>query len=204
MARWSLGAWLARQSVRLVVGHTGRMVLLSCPRLSLSRSVCSSGRSRSASTTGCSSAATSANLVLLRQALGLLSVHSRVLFGLEGSASNTSAAYLIWFTSASGAISGVKMNAKLFFMISLATTVACTTIPTGPTLVVMPAPGKPFEVFVADDTVCRQFAERQTGISPQTAATQQIVSGAAVGTAVGAVAEQRSAPPRVILESARG
>jgi hypothetical protein len=80
------------------------------------------------------------------------------------------------------------MNAKLFFMISLATTVACTTIPTGPTLVVMPAPGKPFEVFVADDTVCRQFAEHQTGISPQTAATQQTVSGAAVGTAVGTVA----------------
>ena len=106
--RWSLGAWLARQSVRLVVGHTGRMVLLYRPRLSLSRSVCSSGRSRSASTTGCPSAATSANLVLLRQALGLLSVHSRVLFGLEGSASNTSAAYLIWFASTSRAISGVK------------------------------------------------------------------------------------------------
>src|SRR5580765_1713462 len=84
------------------------MVLLSRPRLSLSRSVCSSGRSRSASTTGCPSAATSANLVLLRQALGLLSVHSRVLFGLEGSASNTSADGRTRCTSTSRAISGVK------------------------------------------------------------------------------------------------
>ncbi len=32
-------------------------------------------------------------------------------------------------------------------------------IPTGPTLAVMPVPGEPFEVFVADDGVCRQFAE---------------------------------------------
>ena len=100
--------WVARRSVRLVVGHTGRMVFLSGPRLSLSRSVCSSGRSRSASTTGCPSAATSANLVLLRQALGLLSVHSRVLFGLEGSASNTSAGGRTRCTSTSRAISGVK------------------------------------------------------------------------------------------------
>src|ERR1700752_1831376 len=55
--------------------HGGRFgwwgVLLPRPRLPLSRSVCSSGRSRSASATGCPGAATSANLVLLRQALGL-------------------------------------------------------------------------------------------------------------------------------------
>jgi uncharacterized protein YcfJ len=80
------------------------------------------------------------------------------------------------------------MNARLLSIILLATITGCATIPTGPTLAVMPAPGKPFEVFVADDTVCRQFADRQTGVDPQTAAAQQTVSGAAIGTAVGALA----------------
>ena len=46
------------------------------------------------------------------------------------------------------------MNARLLFIILLATMTGCATIPTGPTLAVMPAPGKPFEVFVADDSVC--------------------------------------------------
>src|SRR6185503_15887839 len=77
------------------------------------------------------------------------------------------------------------MNAKLLFIIILATITGCATIPTGPTLAVMPAPGKPFEVFVADDSVCRQFADRQTGVSPQTAATQDTMSGAAIGAAAG-------------------
>src|SRR5258708_33970224 len=76
------------------------------------------------------------------------------------------------------------MNARLLFIILLATITGCATIPTGSTLAVMPAPGKPFEVFVADATVCRQFADRQTGGNPQTAATQATVGGAAIGTPV--------------------
>ncbi len=78
------------------------------------------------------------------------------------------------------------MNLKLFFL-GLCTLIAgCATIPQGPTVVVMPAPGKPFEVFVADDSVCKQFAETQTGIHPQQAAAQSTLTGAAVGTAIGA------------------
>ncbi len=80
------------------------------------------------------------------------------------------------------------MNARLFFIILLATITGCATIPSGPTLAVMPAPGKPFEVFVDDDTVCKQFADRQIGVNPQTTAAQDTMSGAAIGTAVGAVA----------------
>ncbi len=37
------------------------------------------------------------------------------------------------------------------------------------------------------DTVCRQFAEHQTSISPQTAAAEKIAGGAAIGTAAGAL-----------------
>ncbi len=80
------------------------------------------------------------------------------------------------------------MKAKLLFPVLLAAITGCATIPAGPTVVVMPAPGKPFEVFVADDAVCRQFAETQTGIHPQQAATQSTVTGAVAGTAVGAAA----------------
>lgn len=80
------------------------------------------------------------------------------------------------------------MDARLLFTLSLVAAVGCATIPTGPTLAVMPAPGKPFEVFVADDSVCRQFAEHQTGTSPQSAAAQKTVTGAAIGTAAGALA----------------
>jgi hypothetical protein len=81
------------------------------------------------------------------------------------------------------------MNARLLsILLLLVTTTGCATIPTGPTLAVMPAPGKPFEVFVTDDTVCRQFAEHQTGASPETAAAEKTVGGAAIGTAAGALA----------------
>ena len=34
----------------------------------------------------------------------------------------------------------------------------CASMPDGPRVAVMPAPGKPFEVFVADDRLCRNFA----------------------------------------------
>jgi hypothetical protein len=62
----------------------------------------------------------------------------------------------------------------------------CATLPTGPSVMVLPAPGKPFEVFQAEDAVCRQWAAQQVGGAPGAPATQQTAVGAAVGTAVGA------------------
>lgn len=35
---------------------------------------------------------------------------------------------------------------------------ACTTIPTGPSVMAMPGSGKSFDQFRADDADCRQFA----------------------------------------------
>jgi hypothetical protein len=40
---------------------------------------------------------------------------------------------------------------------------ACATIPTGPSVTVYPGPGKPFEVFLSDDAVCKQWARQQVG-----------------------------------------
>ncbi len=63
----------------------------------------------------------------------------------------------------------------------------CVTMPTGPTVTVMPGPGKPFEVFMADDALCRQWAQQQIGgASPSQTANQNLATGALAGTMVGA------------------
>jgi len=60
-------------------------------------------------------------------------------------------------------------------------------MPTGPNVTVLPGPGKPFEVFMADDTTCRQWAQQQIGgASPSGTANQNMATGAVVGSAVGA------------------
>lgn len=64
----------------------------------------------------------------------------------------------------------------------------CATAPTGPRVAVMPAPGKPFEVFVADEQVCRNYAQQSIGKSRNEAAAQNFTGAAAIGTAVGATA----------------
>jgi hypothetical protein len=63
---------------------------------------------------------------------------------------------------------------------------ACTTVPSGPRVMVLPGSGKTFEQFQDDDAVCRQWASQQLGKSPQTAAGESTVTGAAVGTLIGA------------------
>ena len=65
---------------------------------------------------------------------------------------------------------------------------ACATVPTGPSVMVLPGTGKPFEHFQADDAACRQFALQSAGITTTKAAGDTMITGAAVGTAVGAAA----------------
>ena len=61
----------------------------------------------------------------------------------------------------------------------------CVQQPMGPTVSVMPAPNKPFDVFAADQAACKQFAEQQVAGGASQANTQQ-VGTAVVGTALGA------------------
>jgi hypothetical protein len=63
----------------------------------------------------------------------------------------------------------------------------CATLPTGPSVRVLPGPNKTFAEFQADDAVCRQWASQQVGMSPQDTANQNTATGAVVGTAAGAV-----------------
>lgn len=61
----------------------------------------------------------------------------------------------------------------------------CVTVPRGPSVRVFPTPGKPYDMFLSEDSYCRQAAERQIGILPQEIADQNTATGAVVGTAVG-------------------
>ncbi len=62
----------------------------------------------------------------------------------------------------------------------------CATIPTGPTVTVLPPPGKNFDQFMADDAICRQWASQQIGGTAQQVANQNTATGAVAGTAIGA------------------
>ena len=48
---------------------------------------------------------------------------------------------------------------------------ACAAVPTGPSVMVWPGVGKPFDQFQVDDMLCRQYAQKQTGVPPGEAGT---------------------------------
>ena len=65
---------------------------------------------------------------------------------------------------------------------------ACATVPTGPSVMVLPGSAKTFEQFQVDDAVCRQWAHQQTGITAGKASSNTTATGAVAGTAIGAAA----------------
>jgi uncharacterized protein YcfJ len=80
------------------------------------------------------------------------------------------------------------MRAMSFLVVGLLMLAGCVALPVGPSVAVMLAPGKPFEVFVADEMVCRQYAAQQVGLAPPQAAAQSVLTGAVAGTVLGAAA----------------
>ncbi len=74
----------------------------------------------------------------------------------------------------------VVVSAALALFVS-----GCATIPSGPSVMVLPGTGKAFEQFQADDGVCRQWALEQTGTTTKKVANESTVTGAAVGTVLG-------------------
>ncbi|UFS70743.1 glycine zipper family protein [Geomonas sp. RF6] len=62
----------------------------------------------------------------------------------------------------------------------------CATLPSGPSVLVLPSEGKPFEQFQGEDAMCRDWAGGQVGISPQQASKESTINGAAIGTVLGA------------------
>lgn len=74
----------------------------------------------------------------------------------------------------------------IFLFLALLVMGGCATIPRGPSVMVLPPPGKPFELFQAEDAICRQWAAQQIGLSPQETINQNIATGAVAGTIIGA------------------
>jgi hypothetical protein len=80
------------------------------------------------------------------------------------------------------------MNGRSGFLLFLLVLLVagCASVPTGPSVMVLPTPGKPFEVFQAEDANCRMWANQQIGQTPQEMVNQNTVVGAAAGTLLGA------------------
>lgn len=74
----------------------------------------------------------------------------------------------------------------IFPLVAVVVLTGCATIPTGPSVMVLPGAGKPFEQFQADDYVCRQWASQQAGGDPAATANQNMAGAAVVGTVIGA------------------
>jgi len=62
----------------------------------------------------------------------------------------------------------------------------CVTVPPGPSVMVLPAPGKPFDMFQAEDLNCRIWAGSRIGGTPAATANQNLIGNAAAGTLIGA------------------
>lgn len=63
----------------------------------------------------------------------------------------------------------------------------CATLPSGPSILVLPGTGKTFERFRADDNMCRRYAYDQVrGMTPAQAASDSGVGSAILGSALGA------------------
>src|SRR5258708_36113893 len=60
----------------------------------------------------------------------------------------------------------------------------CVAAPSGPTVSVLPAPGKPVERFAEEAAYCKQFARQQVTGAPEQA-NDQVIASAVVGTVLG-------------------
>lgn len=78
------------------------------------------------------------------------------------------------------------MKSKFTTLVLALTLAACASEPLGPTVQVLPARNKPFDVFQEDQIICKQYAQQQ--VSGQTdAANKSAVGTAAITTGIGAL-----------------
>lgn len=80
----------------------------------------------------------------------------------------------------------MKLAVKILLLLLVSLTAGCATMPIGPGVRAFPTPGKPYDLFLSEDSYCRQAGERRIGVAPQQIADQHTATGAVVGTAVGA------------------
>ncbi len=78
-----------------------------------------------------------------------------------------------------------KLPARLptkacLLIIPLALITGCASLPTGPRVAVMPAPGKPLDLFTMEDRQCRNYADQSIGIAPREVANQNMMVSAEI------------------------
>lgn len=77
----------------------------------------------------------------------------------------------------------IKLNAAALAVVAA----GCVSMPTGPSMMVLPGTGRSFDEFRADDYTCRQYAQDQIGgTTAQRAAEDAGARSAVVGTLLGA------------------
>jgi hypothetical protein len=72
---------------------------------------------------------------------------------------------------------------RIFGLVCLVGLTACVSAPQGPRVAVMPTPGKPLELFAAEDQYCRGYAQQSIGSDTR---GETAVGSAVVGTLLGA------------------
>ena len=83
----------------------------------------------------------------------------------------------------------MKSSMRILPVALLAALAGCVTVPSGPSVMVLPGDGRNFDQFRFDDQDCRNYAQSQIGGSTaEQAATDSAVKSAVLGTAIGAVA----------------
>ena len=83
----------------------------------------------------------------------------------------------------------MKRAFRLTLLLGALTLGACVTMPSGPSVMVLPGTGKGFDQFRVDEFECKQYASSQVGgDSPNQVAGDSVAKSAALGTLVGAVA----------------
>jgi hypothetical protein len=95
----------------------------------------------------------------------------------------------------------MSMKTRYLGLIPALALAGCVTVPSGPTVMVLPGTSKSFQAFQADNAACQQFAHSTLGINAppgqqvadpagSNAAVGAALIGAAAGAALGAVTGQ--------------
>jgi hypothetical protein len=83
----------------------------------------------------------------------------------------------------------MKISMRILPVAVLVALAGCVTVPSGPSVMVLPGDGRTFDQFRFDDQDCRNYANSQIGgTSAEQVAADSAVKSAVVGTAIGALA----------------
>jgi hypothetical protein len=83
----------------------------------------------------------------------------------------------------------MKFTARTLPLIAVALLAGCVTVPSGPSVMVLPGDGRSFDQFRYDDMDCRNFANSQVGgASTDQVAADSVAKSAVLGTLIGAAA----------------